>query len=165
MQRLREIFHIFHLDDFRDEITKWQQLALANDQSVYDEGNAREDLIDFCHEFLKLIESLHVLNKTNTKKHKNKWKKNLSNAAKKIIGKMNQPILLNEEEKVNPQLVIKRFCKSFSYSYTKIEILDLLEAVITYEGEKKVYKGNLVLFYQCMKCLLRMAYTICKNKN
>ena len=162
LKRLEEIFKIFHLEDFRNEITKWQQLALANEQSVYDEAYAREDLMDFCNKFLRLIEALHVLNQTTARKQKSK-PNILSKDAKKIIAKLNRPILLDEEEIANPKITIKRFCNSFSYGYTKIETLDLLEAVITYEGVKKVYKGNLVLFYRCTKCLLKIAFIMCKK--
>ena len=157
---LDEVFQTFHLDDFREEIPYWQQLAMANDQSVYDEGGAREDLIDFCHELLRLAEALHVLNERSSQKDKRKWKKKLSKKAKKTIDNMNQPLLLSIEEMANPKPVIEGFRNLFSYRYAKVEMLDLLNAVITYEGEKEVYKGNLVLFYQCVRCLLDLAYLI-----
>lgn len=35
---LYEISKSFHLDDFKRELQLWQELALCNDQSAYDEG-------------------------------------------------------------------------------------------------------------------------------
>ena len=71
---------------------------------------------------------------------------------------MNQPILLNEEEISKPEIVIRSFVNTFSYRYTKREMQDLLEAVITYDGHKRVYKGTLLLFYDCILCLLDVTY-------
>jgi len=141
----------------------WQQLALTNDNSAYEEGGAREDLMDFCQEFLKLIEALHVLN--NSSNSRKKWLSKLPSEQREVIAEMNQLERLSEDEIAKPKLVIKAFCGSFSYSYTNSEISDLLDAVITYEGEKKVYKHNLILSYLCMNCLLRIAYINSKKKN
>lgn len=60
MNRLTEIFQNFHLYDFRNEINFWQELALCNDQSAYDEGCTREDLMNFIQELHKMIEAFHV---------------------------------------------------------------------------------------------------------
>jgi len=77
---------------------------------------------------------------------------------------LNNPLLLTEDEKAKPTLVITQFGNSFPQSYAKMELLDMLDAVITYEGNKKVYRGNLVLFYQHLHCLVKLAYRMAKNK-
>lgn len=82
-----------------------------------------------------------------------------------MLREMNIPILLTDEEMRKPALAIKAFCKTFPSGYAKAEILDLLDAVVTYEGNKKIYNGNLVLFYQHLYCLIKIAYQMNKMKN
>ena len=161
---LTEIFQNFHLDDFRQQINLWQELALCNEQSAYGEGWTREDLIDFIKELHKLIEAFHILNKETNHQKKKKKIKGLPKQTKKMLSKMNVPVLLTEEEKTRPGLVIKQFCKTFKQAYAKMELLDMLDAAITYEGDKTLYKGNLVLFYQHVHYLIKLAYNISKNK-
>lgn len=81
-----------------------------------------------------------------------------------MLSKMNMPVSLTEEEKIRPGLVIKQFCKTFKPAYAKMELMDMLDAVITYEGDKTLYRGNLVLFYQHAHCLVRLAYRFGKHK-
>jgi hypothetical protein len=161
---LTEIFKNFHLDDFREEINFWLQLALSNNQSAYEDGCDREDLIGFVEELQKLIEAFHFINNKINHQEKKRQLKGLSKKTRKILSKMNIPASLTEEDKARPGLVIKRFCKTFKQAYAKIELLDMLDAVITYEGDKTLYRGNLVLFYQHVHCLIKLAYRIGKNK-
>lgn len=157
-RRLYGIFKSFHLDDFRTELSLWQQLALSNDQSAYDEGGAREDLQDFTYGLQKLIEGLHVINRKRNRKKIKKQLRKLPENSRKLLAGINRPVLLSAAEQAKPASVIKQFCKIFSRSYAEMELLDLLEAVITYEGNKTVCKGNLVLFYRHLRCLVRLAY-------
>jgi hypothetical protein len=162
---LYEIFKSFHLDDFKSELNLWQELALCNDQSAYEEGGAREDLMDFIHGLQKLIEAFHMLHKKSNRQKINKGIKGFSKQTKKMLSQINNPVFLTTAEMDKPGIVIKQFCKRFTSSYTTIELLDLLEAVITYEGNKNAYKGNLVLFYQHLHYLVRLAYKMEKRKN
>lgn len=162
---LYEIFKSFHLDDFRRELSLWQELALCNDQSAYDEGGEREDLMDFVHGLQKLIEAFHLLHKKSNRQKINKGIKGFSKQTKKMLSQINTPVFLTTAEMDKPGIVIKHFCKTFSSSYATIELLDLLEAVITYEGNKNVYTGNLVLFYQHLQYLVRLAYKMEKHKH
>lgn len=73
---------------------------------------------------------------------------------------MNIPILLTDEEMKSPENIINQFCTTFRRSYAQMELLDLLDAVITYERDKKVYKGQLVLFYEHLYFLVRLAYLV-----
>ena len=164
LSRLTEIFQNIHLDDFRQEINLWQELALCSDQSAYDEGCTRGDLMDFIHGLQKMIEAFHIINEKNNQQKKNRQVKGLSKQTKKILSEINIPVLLTKEEKARPGSVIKHFCKTFKKTYAKIEMMDLLDAVITYEGNRKVYKGNLILFYQHVHYLICLAYKTDKNK-
>lgn len=161
---LTGIFQNFHLDDFRREINLWQAIALCNDQSAYDEGGEREDLIDFIQGLHRLIEAFHVINKKASHKKKSRSPKGLPKTTQQLLSKMDIPVLLSAKEKSRPYLVVKRFCKTFKQGYVHTELLDLLDAVITYTGNKKVYKGNLVLFYQHVHYLVTLAYAINKNE-
>ncbi|HRO48292.1 hypothetical protein [Agriterribacter sp.] len=161
---LTAIFDAFHPNDFRKEITFWQQLALANDQSAYDEGKVREDMMDFCRELLRITEAFYIINENRKRQQKAKKRKNSKKETGRIINAFHQLTLLSDREKADPQLAVRAFCNAFSHEYSRIELLDLLDAVITYEGKKTVYKGNLVLVYQCMESLLNLAYMIAKKK-
>lgn len=72
--------------------------------------------------------------------------------------------LLNKKETEHPHKVIQYFCNTFSKRYSRIELLDLLEAVITYKGCRKIHKGSLILIYQHLDYLIRTAYVLHKKK-
>lgn len=164
LQSLSEIFQNFHLDDFREEISLWEQFALSNDKSAYVENGEREDLIDFTHELHKLMEAFHILNEKRNQQGTGEQIKGSSKNTKELPLQMNVSVLLTVEEKANPDLVIKHFCETFELAYAEMEILDMLDAVITYEGDNEVYTGNLVLFYQHVHYLIRLAYMMDKSK-
>lgn len=155
---LREVFQNYHLDDLKQEIQRWQQLALCNDQSAYDEGCIREDLIDFIQELQRLMEAFHMLNERKNRHRKRKQLKGLSKQSRQMLAQMNIHVLLTDEEMKSPENVINQFCITFRRSYAQMELLDLLDAVITYEGDKKVYKGQVVLFYEYLYFLVRLAH-------
>ncbi|WP_018631193.1 hypothetical protein [Niabella aurantiaca] len=110
---LWEVFDTYHLDELKQELKCWQRQALCNDNSAYDEGGAREDLMDFIQQLFRLIEAFHVLNEQKNAGRKRKHQKGLSKDARKMIAKMNTPVLLTAGEKKNPQQVIHQFCKTF----------------------------------------------------
>ncbi|HRN57965.1 MAG TPA: hypothetical protein PLL71_16010 [Agriterribacter sp.] len=161
---LSAIFDTFRPNDLRNEIIFWQQLALANDQSAYDEGKVREELMDFCRALLRVTEALYMLEQNKKRKGKAGKKKRAGKAAGEINNISGQITGLSMREKDDPQRVVRAFCKAFPYDYARIELLDLLDAVITYEGKKEVYKGNLVPVYQCIGSLVHLAYVITKHK-
>ncbi|SDD77767.1 hypothetical protein [Niabella drilacis] len=161
---LWEVFYNYHLDELRDELQCWQQCALCNDNSAYSEEGAREDLMDFIRHLLRLIEAYYILNECKNSGKKRRQQKGLSKEARQMIAKMSTPVLLTANEKKDPGQVITQFCKTFRQSYVQMELLDMLDAVITYKGYKEVYKGNLVLFYEHLHCLVRLAYGSCKHK-
>ncbi|HVX28519.1 MAG TPA: hypothetical protein VHB70_19375 [Parafilimonas sp.] len=152
-RNLRALFNNFQLETCKDELNHWQRLALANDQSAYDEAYLREDLMDFIHALLKLVEAFWLIRQRHIYKDKPKL----------CAGMDKQVQYLDDNEIAKPKKVISQFCTTFKHSYAEIELLDLLDAVITYDGCKKLYKGNLVLFYQWMKWLIYLAYKVDKT--
>lgn len=165
LQGLWEVFSNYDLDSLKEELDCWQQLALCNNQSAYDEGPDREDLVDFVQQVARLIEAFHIMNEQKNADRKRKQLKGMSKAALKVIAEMNIPALITDAEKKAPEHIIKQFCESFRWSYAQMELLDLLDAVITYEGYKKIYKGQLVLFYEHLHYLIRLAYRMHKREN
>lgn len=77
---------------------------------------------------------------------------------------MNIPVLLTADEKKDPGQVLIQFCKTFCQSYVLMELLDMLDAVITYKGDKEIYKGNLVMLYEALSVLVKLAYKVYSHK-
>ena len=50
---------------------------------------------------------------------------------------------------------------AFSRFYVQTELLGMLDAVIIYKGAKEEYKGNLMLLYEHLYCLVKLAYRLC----
>ncbi|HMR83502.1 MAG TPA: hypothetical protein PKE30_10235 [Niabella sp.] len=161
---LREVFCNYSLEELRQELQCWLQLALCNDNSAYAEASAREDLLDFTQDLQRLAEALYILNEKKNTGQKRKQLKTLPKQTRQIIAQENTPVLLTEEEKKKPEQVVSQFCKTFHRSYVQTELLDMLDAVITYKGDKQADKGNLVLFYEHLYVLVRVAYGFCKGK-
>lgn len=165
LRGLWEVFSNYDLDGLKEELDCWLQLALCNDQSAYYEGPDREDLVDFVQQLGRLIEAFHILNEQKNANRKRKQLKGMSKAALKVIAEMNNPVLITDAEKTSPKNVINQFCENLRWSYAQMELLDLLDAVITYDGHKQIYKGQLVLFYEHLHYLVRLAYRIHKHEN
>jgi len=157
---LREIFSIFQPADFGRELCSWQRMALSNDQSAYDRGESREDLIDFAKELNKLIGAFHLLHRTEEIFPPEELRKAIAKQERKGNEAGIMTIWMTKSTDKNPYKVIKRFCSAFTISHSRAEILDMLDAVITYEGYKKVFKTNLVLIYRCLLVLITLAYRI-----
>ncbi|MFT4154282.1 hypothetical protein [Parafilimonas sp.] len=146
------IFANYHPCDFVEDLREWQTLAMINEQSVYNEANAREDLLDFTAALMKLAEALWIVcdARCSTAKIKTPWP----------AGDV-QLQVLNEKERDRPHKVIRHCCSTFTQQYAQTELLDLLDAVVTYEGSRKIYKGSLILMYLHLEYLVKAAYTIC----
>lgn len=156
---LWEVFHNYHLNDLKEELDSWKELALCNDNSAYEDGRSREDLVDFILQLHQLIEAFYILNERKNSDRRCKQLKRLSRQAREMISAFNTPILLTTNKNQTPKRVIKQFCKSFREPYVQMELLDMLDAVITYQGAKEIYKGNLILFYEVLLLLKNLAYT------
>lgn len=136
-KKLRVLFREFQPDDFQKELIRWLSYALGNNQSAYDDGCLREDLIEFVYDLGRLTEAYSLqLNRV------------LPLESSK----------LTELEQLYPELVISRFRTSYSSAYAQSELLDLLDAVINYDGVKKVYKANLAILYHHFLFMLQLTY-------
>ncbi|MGJ7033243.1 hypothetical protein [Niabella hirudinis] len=157
---LWEVFDNYDLDELKQELQCWQQCALCNDNSAYSEAGAREDLMDFTRHLLRLIEAFYILNERKSAGRKRRQQEGMAKEARQMITQMNTPVLLTADEKKDPAQVITQFCKTFRPSYVQTELLDMLDAVITYKGSKEVYKENWVMFYEALLALVNVAYKI-----
>ena len=141
---MAEVFVCFPLEDFYKKLSFWQRLAMTNDESIYDNAATREELMDFCKELQRLVKAFYRLIKM--------WRKK-----KKSRGKID---VRHDHTKLNALPRVYGFCEKFSFAYAKMELLDLLDAVITYNGTKKVRKQNVVLFYECLDFMIDVAYSL-----
>lgn len=157
---ISEVFTCIHLDDFRDELQEWLRIALINDQSAYDEGPAREDVMDFCDELKLLMEALQVINMNREPDDMRKWKEGLPDDLREEIESYNQPILLTEEQRANPLSVIIDFCNMFTLSYARRELWDLLDSVTFYGRETSAWAPDLHITYKCLLALVEAAYVL-----
>nr|MBP7558541.1 hypothetical protein [Chitinophagaceae bacterium] len=124
------------------------ELALCNDDSAYAEAPARENLLAFLQAFQRVIEALYI---TRLKKLK------YQSPARATL---NCPQLLTLQEQANPMPVIRQFAETFTHSYIQAELLDLLEAVISYRGKKKIQPGSVIFVYQRLCILANLAYQL-----
>ncbi|OJY94030.1 MAG: hypothetical protein BGP13_02010 [Sphingobacteriales bacterium 40-81] len=159
---LHKVFQNCHPQDFNTGLEKWQRLALCNDQSSYDEANSREDLMDMIDWLKKLADHWYAIYRN--KAYKNKLAKGKSKHRKKATEKEDTCNLFIKDEHTDPFLFLNKFCNTFDPGYLEMELLDLLDAVITYEGINESYKGNLIFFYQHLLCLVRLSFKV-YNKN
>lgn len=136
--QIRRLFSFYHPVDFQKQVSRWLIYALGNNQSAYDDGGAREDLLDFILDLDRLIEAYGQL-------------------FTKEAASSKFPV--TEREKQDPMQIIHQFRKNYSYSYAQTELLDLLEAVLSYNGYRKSYKGDIALFYQHLVFMLQQTYT------
>ena len=139
------VFTNFHFEDLQNELAQWQRLAISNEMSVYSSGESREDLMDFCDEFLKMINVLQQMLQHHEE-------------AQGVSHEYSRSGLeLSPEESLNS---LKSFFDRFDPNYCRTEIFDMLDAVITYSGERELYKGNILAFYKCLETLLAVGFVL-----
>ncbi|MBX2925882.1 MAG: hypothetical protein KF746_27045 [Chitinophagaceae bacterium] len=154
---LREVFQNFPPGDFMKNLNQWQHMALCNGQSTYDEAGAREDLLDVTDALKKMVECWHIiLIRKVVKKRKPATK--LKRLQRKMLQQDGIVYTLTKAEQAKPMRFLRKFCKTFDRAYLEMELLDMLDAVITYHGPHESYKGNLVFFYQHLLYLVRLSY-------
>jgi hypothetical protein len=162
---LREAFKTFQLDELKSELKRWLYVGISNNNSVYEDDQERRNLIRFRKEFRKLAEALSVVNRAHRPKKEIDWLTQLQPALRAAIEKRSQPTSLNKEQLANPMMVVKQFCKRFTRKYANREMRDWLEAVITYNGKypKAVSKDYLLIFYECLLCLIEIAFALAEK--
>ncbi|HRP58378.1 hypothetical protein [Agriterribacter sp.] len=160
---LQAVFQNFQPEDFSSRLNQWQRMALANDQSAYDAAAAREDLMDVTDVLKKLVECWHIIfTKKFLKNSRSKTK--LERLQRKILAQHGFVYTLTKDEQAKPMLFLRRFCRVFDRGYIETELLDMLDAVITYNGINENDKGNLVFFYQHLLFLVKLSYKINRAK-
>lgn len=154
---LQEIFLNFQPKDFSSGLNRWQRIALSNDGSAYDEAAARENLMDTTDALKKLVECWHIIFiKKFLKNGKSKSKR--ERLQRKILKQDDIVYTLTKSEQTNPMRFLHAFCKTFDRRYIETELLDMLDAVITYDGVQERDEGNLVFFYQHLLYLVKLTY-------
>lgn len=73
---------------------------------------------------------------------------------------LNNPQLLTGYEQAHPVTVLRQFAETFSPAYTQAELLDLLEAVVSYRGKKKIQVESIVFVYQRLCFLAHLIYDL-----
>lgn len=149
---LEAVFGNFRLHDFRETLNLWLHAALASEQSAYANGGEREDLMDFVHQLHRLTEAFCIIHAGTPAQQ------SVPIPTKELLTNANPLFYLNEAEQRNPHQEIRQFRQTFRYSYAKAELLDLLEAVITYNGAKEIARADLVMFYRHLLYLVRLVY-------
>lgn len=160
---LQAVFQNFGPGDFVNRLNQWQRMALANDQSAYDAAAAREDLMDVTEALKKLVESWHIIFIKKFLKN-SRPQTRLERLQRKILEQHGFAYTLTKDEQAKPMLFLRRFCGAFDRGYIEMELLDMLDAVITYDGVYENDKGNLVFFYQHLLFLVKLSYKINKAK-
>ncbi|HRQ51294.1 MAG TPA: hypothetical protein PLR74_12200 [Agriterribacter sp.] len=160
---LQAVFQNFGPGDFISRLNRWQRMSLTNDQSAYDAAAAREDLMDVTDALKKLVECWHIISTKQLLK-----KARAQNKHKRLQQKMPEQYgiacTLTKDEQAKPMLFLRSFCRTFNRGYIETELLDMLDAVITYDGVNENDKGNLVFFYRHLHFLVRLSYRINKAK-
>lgn len=154
---MQEIFLNFQPEDFSSGLNRWQRIALSNDRSAYEEAGAREDLMDATEALKKLVECWHVIFIKKFLKN-GKPKTKLKRLQRKILKQDGIVYTLTKAEQAKPALFLHAFCKTFDHRYIETELLDMLDAVVTYDGAQEGYEGNLVFFYRHLLYLVRLTY-------
>lgn len=155
MKGLEQVFIDYHPCDFIEDLREWQTIAMINEQSVYEEANAREDLLDFTAALMKLAEALWIVCNAHCRAAKIKTPWRTGNVQLQV---------LNEKERNRPHKVIRHCCSTFTQQYAQTELADLLDAVITYDGDRPVYKASLILMYLHLEYLIKAAFAIHKGE-
>ncbi|MFY0255292.1 hypothetical protein ACDQ55_15200 [Chitinophaga sp. 30R24] len=139
-KRLKVIFRFYDLDRLKEYITKWQYIGLINDYGFYEKGEERKLLMNFCDNFLKIMEVFYIRSKQKTLKQ------------------FNRMTLLSREEIKNTNIVLDSFTNQYSIEYAKMELLDLLNVVISYNNGDVVNRSDILPFFITVNCLLELVY-------
>lgn len=152
---LHKIFQAFDLEGITQELNLWKELAVCNDKSCYTDGKAREQLRHFCSSFAKLAEALYQLQQQNSQDlHNAHPEKTFSQTMPTITLIIHDQTARTENK---PVLYLQQFFKNFSFTYSKAELLDLLEAVISYRGASAIDPTTIILHYRCFIAMLKLA--------
>jgi len=158
---LREIFQLFSLEDLKQTLMTWVKAALSSDRSNYEGAHERAALIAFTEQVLPLMEALYL--KSEVVKHQKSWIKKLPRKLQKKLPWHTPLSYLTTEQINHPSAIIRAFCNLIPISYSRSELWDLLDGMISYEGDnltEETDKQSLLLYYDCFAALLEAAYRL-----
>ncbi|MBN8877790.1 MAG: hypothetical protein J0I32_09615 [Sphingobacteriales bacterium] len=159
-EAVREIFIEIDIDFIYRELEVWKEVSMSNDCSVYDEAKSREHLFRYCKSLMKVVAAVYLVNKAVLSKSKKGDCSLIFDSVVADVECARALKFLKEDEGNSPVIAIRRHFKKFSLAYSKIEVRDMLDAVITYKGKYKVNKSCLLIFYECLTVLLKVAKRI-----
>lgn len=125
---LMDLFLNFPPDNIIAELNRWEKLAFAVSGSIYEDPEEREDIQEFLQDLSGLL---------------NHYFQAQSGGLNSI------------EESVSHPLV-KTFTSKYSETYTQLALLDLMDAVLNYDGPLESPVKNLIVYYQQIICLFRL---------
>ncbi len=148
---LRVAFGWCELDEYLTTLWEWLQAALGNDNSAYESAPRRIDLMKYYNSVIPLIEALNTLNEAN------KHKMLTEDQEKSLLTKLDMP--------AQCKITIERFCNSFTWDYSKMELWDWYDAG---NSNNQYYnqgtdRSLLLLTCQCVYSLLKASYLIHAN--
>lgn len=161
---ISKILKMTGLDVISQQLAGWYDIAVCNDSSCYEMGSERADLSVFVRELHKLYEALYAVKEIGLLKEY-VGRDYLSPGLRHELYSDENFEHLEEEEISGPETVIAAFFDQFTYRYARLELWDLLDAVITYEGAHPglVKKTNLLFIWECMAALLHIAFRLHKD--
>lgn len=161
LKGIGQVFQTVNVDMIKDNLIQWFNIAMCDESGKYETPLERADLIVFVPKLEKLYEALYAIRETERiKEYAGRDK--LSPGLRGELCKDESFEKLSDEEIANPNSVLIEFFNQFSYRYAHIELWDLLDAAVTYDGENPEAPDrlNLLLEYECMSALLYAAYKI-----
>lgn len=161
LKGISQVFQTVNIDMINDNLIQWFNIAMCDESGKYETPLERADLIVFVPNLEKLYEALYAIRETERiKEYAGRDK--LSPGLRGELCKDESFEKLSDEEIANPKSVVTEFFNLFSYRYARIELWDMLDAAVTYDGENPEAPNrlNLLLEYECMSALLYAAYKI-----
>ncbi len=125
---LTDLFLNFPPDNIESELNRWHKLAFAVSGSIYEDPEERENLQEFLQDLSCLLHHYYQIHSEG---------------------------IYSIEESVSHPLV-SAFTSKFSETYAELALLDLIDAVLHYEGPLESQGKNLILYYQHIISLIRL---------
>ena len=148
---IREVYKEESLACISSHLQNWLQIALADESSIYEVEEQRNQLIAFHDELQSFIEALFVFCSTDYTKNE-----------KISTSKIGQ---LNQDQIVNPMPIIAAFFDKFSIVYIERELNDWLESGVGYTGTYPDSMSELQALhtYRSVLCLIKSAHRLIRN--
>lgn len=155
LKGIHRTFYITDLEMLDEYLEDWVSIALCNEYSSYETASNRARLISYVAEVRRLFEALYALRETAEIKRFTGHER-LSPGLFGDLRGAPEFKFLTVEQLQKPMTVVNAFYERFSYRYAWLELWDLLDAVISYEGDdpKPFRRLNILVDYDCMAALL-----------